>query len=269
MTTIGIMAGAGHMPVLGVRSAIEQGWDVFVVEIGAERNPHLAQPDTTACHIPIWQYERVVDTFVARGVEEVYVLGKLPGTLVNSPELDDAARAVLAQVTERGEHAVIGAFVADMARRGLRVRSQVELFRPYFVPIDFAAGRTPTEAEWRDIGFGYDVACALADKTDAGQTVVVKGGVVLALEAVEGTDAAIRRGGRLGGAGAVVVKAKGVRELAFELPAVGPETLSALEDVGATVLALEAERMLLLERETVIARAEAAGIALVAVKGAD
>lgn len=269
MTTIGIMAGAGCMPALGVRSAAEQGQNVFVIEIGAEPNPHLAGPDGAAAwHIPIWQYEQVIETFVANGVRDVYMLGKLPGTLVNSAQLDEAAQAVLAQVAERGEHAVIAAFVADMARRGLHVRSQVELFRPYFVPVGFAAGRAPTEAEWRDVRFGYEVARALADKTDAGQTVVVKGGVVLALEAVEGTDAAIRRGGQLGGPGAIVVKAKGVRDIDFELPAVGPETVAALEEVGAAVMALEAERMLLLERDTVVRQAEGAGIAVVAVQEA-
>lgn len=267
MKKIGIMAAAGEMPLLGVGSAQEQGRDVVVIDIGPEPNDRLAGAEYVGEHIPIWEYERVVDAFLSRGIDEVYILGKLSATLMHNAPLDEGAQRVLAQLTERGDHAVIAAFVADMARRGLRVHSQVDLFRPHFVPAGFAAGRALTEAEERDVRFGYDVACALADKTDAGQTVVVKGGVVLALEAVEGTDAAIRRGGRLGGPGAVVVKAKGERDLDFELPAVGPETLQALVDVKGAVLALEAERMLVLQRDAVVAQAEEAGVALVAVGG--
>lgn len=267
MKTVGILAGAGNMPLYGIRSAVAQGLDVYVVDIGPEPNSQLDFYKRERSHIPIWRYEQVVDALLSRGIHEVYILGKLPATMIYNSHLDEAARRVLDGMRERGDHAIIAAFVADMARRGLRVCSQVDLFRPYFVPAGFAAGRPLTKQEAQDVRFGYEVACALADKTDAGQTVVVKNGVVLALEAVEGTDEAIRRGGRLGGPGAVVVKAKGTRELAFELPAVGPETLAALQDVGAAVLALEAERMLLLEQDDVIPQAKAAGIALVAVKG--
>ena len=112
------------------------------------------------------------------------------------------------------------------------------------------------------------MARLLADEVDAGQTVVVKNGVVLAIEGAEGTDEAIRRGGRLGGPGAIVVKVKGRHGLAFELPAVGEETIAALAEARAGVLAVEGDRtLLLLDPETVRRQAEELGIALVAVAG--
>jgi hypothetical protein len=126
--------------------------------------------------------------------------------------------------------------------------------------------RSPRAREREDIRFGLAVAKAIG-AFEIGQTVVVKDGLVLAVEAVEGTDAAIRRGGELARRGAVVVKvAKPGQDLRFDVPAVGPETIRLMAEVQATVLAVEARRTLLLERESLVAAADAAGIAVTAVE---
>jgi DUF1009 family protein len=123
--------------------------------------------------------------------------------------------------------------------------------------------RAPGEAEWADIRRGFAVARALAEAS-VGQTVVVKRGAVGAVEAIEGTTEAIRRGTALSGPGAVVVKAvAGGHDFRFDVPAIGPESLEAAARGGATAVAIEAGRVLLLEPETTIRCAEAAGIALV------
>lgn len=151
----------------------------------------------------------------------------------------------------------------------MTVRSQLDLLQPYIVPVGFAAGREPSAEQLQDVAYGRKVARWLTDRVDAGQTVVVKDRVVLALEAAEGTDATIRRGGELGGAGAVVVKVKGSRNDPHDLPVVGLTTIAAMQDVGASVLAVEAERTLLLDKEAVITRAREAGISVVAVEGTE
>lgn len=268
MKPVAIMAGAGMMPVLGAAGARAQGREVFIVDIGPEANELLEPAGEGHCRIPIWRYGEVMDALRERGVTDVYILGKVPATLIADERLDGAARAVLARAGKKTEHEVIAAFVQDMAERGLAVRSQVELLRPLLAPRGLAVGAERlTPSHWQDVAFGRDVACALAEHVNAGQTAVVKGGLVLALEAVEGTDAAIRRGGALGGPGAIVVKVKGRRDSDFDLPVVGPDTMRAVADIGAAALAVEAERVFLLEREAIAALAEEAGVAFVAVEG--
>lgn len=266
LNTIAILAGAGELPALGARAAREQGRNIVAIRVVDAAADELSRHAAQYRHIPITRYGDVLAALAEAGVRDVYLMGKLPKTVVHVEELDAAARRVLSTVTERGDHAIIAALVRDMAAQGFTVRSQMELLEPYLVPVGFAAGRALSPREQADVRYGFEVACLLADRTDAGQTVVVKEGVVLALEAAEGTDETIRRGGRLGGPGAVVVKAKGRRPIDFELPAVGHHTIDAMADVGASVLAMEARRMLLVDAEGAAARAEELGIALATVE---
>jgi DUF1009 family protein len=127
------------------------------------------------------------------------------------------------------------------------------------------AGRPLTRAQAEDVALGMKVAALLGD-ADVGQTVVVRGGIVLAVEAVEGTDAAIRRAGLLGGRGQVVVKrSKPRQDTRFDLPAVGPATLEVMREASASVLAVEARRTLLLQADVLAREAERAGIAIVGI----
>lgn len=280
MKTVGIIAGAGQVPVAGVRAARARGWRVLAVPVAGEATPMAVDvapaPDDPQCRalaaagaecrpMAVSQYADIVATMVKEGVKDLYVMGKLPKTLVYSDDLDEAAREVVASRTGQGDHALIGAFVADLDRRGLTVRPQWELLSDHMVPRGFAAGRPLTAQEKADVRYGYRVARLLADEVDAGQTVVVKDGIVLAIEAAEGTDATIRRGGRLGGPGAVVVKVKGRHGLAYEVPAVGEDTLAAVRDAQAAVLAMEAGRTLLLEPGALHEQARKLGVAVVAV----
>ena len=123
--------------------------------------------------------------------------------------------------------------------------------------------REPSKKEWEDIRYGWDVGKQVG-ALDIGQCVVVKDRVIVAVEAVEGTDGAIRRGGELAHGGAVVVKrCKPQQDLRFDLPAVGPRTIEVMESVKASVLALEAGRGILLDRDETIAKANRAGIAII------
>lgn len=258
------------MPSLGVAAALERGRSVFVIDVGPEPNPLLSGGDSVR-HIPIWQYGLVVQTFIDHGVQDVYLLGKVDPTLMTDARLDEGARSVLTRVKEKAGHAVVSAFIEDMAQHGLRVRPQLELLQPLLVASDFSKGAQRLTAEQqRDIYFGYDTARALTEHLPAGQTVVVKQGLVLALEAAEGTDAAIRRGGALGGPGAVVVKVKGMnRDADLDFPVVGMGTVQAAIEIGAAALVMEADNVILLDREAVVEAAGAAGLALVAVTGAN
>lgn len=261
------MAGSGRLPLIGARTARQRGWNVAIVSVTNEPREELAAEAVSYHDISLSEYGRVVAAFTDVGVRDVYVLGKLPKTLIQTETLDDAATNVLSRVRERGDAALIRAFLHDMAQRGLIVHSQLDLLQTLLVQPGFSAGRELSSRERQDVGFGRKVARWLTDAVDVGQTVVVKDGMVLALEAAEGTDATIRRGGHLGGPGVVVVKVGGSRTGAHDLPVVGLTTLEAMVDVRAAVLAFEAEKTLLLDRDEVVSRARQFGIALVAVEG--
>ena len=152
-----------------------------------------------------------------------------------------------------------------MEREGIQVRESTFGLQGILVEDGPLTKRKPTKKEWEDIRYGWEVAQHIG-QIDIGQCVVVKEGVIVAVEAVEGTDGAIRRGGELARQGAVVVKrCKPQQDLRFDLPAVGPRTIEVMDSVEAKVLALEAGRSVLLDRAETIQKADRAGIAIVGV----
>jgi len=181
----------------------------------------------------------------------------------------DHADALFRSMNERAGSRIdanfAGSVIATLAAFGIEVLDQ----RPFFGDALAAAGsltrRVPSEAELADVRRGFEVARSVADAR-VGQTVVVRHGVVTAVEAVEGTSEAIRRGAAHAGPGAVVVKvAARDQDYRFDVPAAGMETLEAARDGGVTVLAVESERVAVLDRAAVAEAADAAGIAVIAV----
>jgi DUF1009 family protein len=165
-----------------------------------------------------------------------------------------------------GDDALLRAIAGYFEEHGVTIVAPTDYLAEVLCPEGLLAGPRLQPAQEKDVALGREVA-ALLGQADVGQTVVVREGHVLALEAVEGTDETIRRGGRLGGKGAVVVKrCKPEQDLRFDLPAVGPRTLEVMEEVGARVLALEAGRTVLLEAPELFAGAESRGISIVGVK---
>jgi DUF1009 family protein len=183
------------------------------------------------------------------------------------PDLRGAA--FLARTRSLKDDVRLRGIAGELERDGITIVEST-LFLGALVPTaGVLTTRQPTSREWDDIRFGSQVAKAIG-RWDIGQSVVVKQGAVLAVEGIEGTDAAIRRGGELGRGNVVVVKvSKPTQDLRFDVPAVGATTVAVLHDVGARVLALEAGRTIIIDRAAVIAAANAAGIAIVAVEAGD
>jgi DUF1009 family protein len=156
---------------------------------------------------------------------------------------------------------------AELEREGIHIRESTFGLSGILVENGQLTKRGPTKKEWEDVRYGWEVAREIG-RLDIGQCVIIKNRVVVAVEAVEGTDEAIRRGGALAGSGAVVVKrSKPQQDLRFDLPAVGPATIETMASVKASVLAVEAGRSILLDREEMCRRAERARIAIVGVTG--
>jgi DUF1009 family protein len=193
------------------------------------------------------------------------MLGKVAITHLFSGIRPDllGARVLFKARDLRGD-SVLEAIVATLEEEGIRVLETPPFLGPLLLPAGVLTRRAPSEQERQDIALGREVARQIAGLR-IGQTVVLKKGTIVAVESVEGTDAAVRRGGELSRGGVVVVKvARTDQDLRFDLPTIGPETLNALRDAAATALALDAGRTLVLDREQFVNGANALNLAVVA-----
>jgi len=174
--------------------------------------------------------------------------------------------ALLARMVHKKDDSILRAVAEELESEGIKVRESTLYLDNLVAKQGSITKRKPSNEEKRDIEFGWQMAKEIG-KLDIGQTVVVKGQAVIAVEAIEGTDEAIRRGGTLCGQGAVVVKVcKPQQDLRFDLPAIGSMTINTMAQIKASCLAVEAGKTIIIDRKTVIGDAERAGIAVVALK---
>ncbi|MGE5575825.1 MAG: LpxI family protein [Syntrophothermus sp.] len=266
MEKVGIIAGYGLLPVVCAKEIRRAGKSPLVVGVTNDLSPELAKVADEMHYINPGQLQRIIDTFLDRGVRELLMLGKIKKDIVFSGiDFDARVKAILSRIRDKRDDSLLLAFVEEMARDGLVVREQTAYLQELLPEKGVLGERRPSDVEWEDIHFGFPIAKSIAG-LDIGQTLVVKGKAVLAVEAIEGTDQAIRRGGALGRGGVVVIKvSKPQQDLRFDMPTVGTDTVESMRAAGAAALAMEAGKTLLLQREEVIAQADAAGLALVAV----
>jgi hypothetical protein len=261
------MCGAGEVPALMVRQARQHGWRVVAFAFAA---PSAAVVGDAARVVPsdVREMGPVMATLLEEKVSGVLLSGKFwMADLLRADQVDETHRAMAARagglLLDGNVKAVL---LSTLTGMGIDLLDQ----RPFLgdaLPRERVLGaRTPSEAEWADVRRGLEVARAAA-ALSIGQTVVVRRGAVSAVEAIEGTTAAVRRGTALSGRGAVVVKAVAAdHDFRFDVPTIGPETIDAAAEGGATVVAFEAGCVFVLDREATTRRADAAGIALVSAR---
>ncbi|HUF92384.1 MAG TPA: UDP-2,3-diacylglucosamine diphosphatase LpxI [Candidatus Limnocylindria bacterium] len=263
---LGLICGAGVLPALMAEQARRQGWRVvafaFPGAAGLEAHADAIIASRVAELAP------VLAGLQAHKVESVVFSGKFWMSDLLRAEAPDGVHARMVAAAGPLVDANMTAVVeATLGSLGITLLDQRAFLGQALAGAGCWSRRRPTEQEWTDVRRGFAVARALADAA-VGQTVVVKGGVVSAVEAMEGTSEAIRRGTALSGPGAVVVKSVArAHDFRFDIPTVGTETVEAAAAGGAGVVALEAGRVFLLDREATAARADAAGIALVSTDG--
>jgi DUF1009 family protein len=262
---IGVLAGYGELPVTFAMEAQAAGIDVCAIGLTADVNPQLRQVVSNYYEIPMGCWQQVLDTLHSFGAQDLVLLGKVDKSwALHATEIDARFRQVVGSLQERNDDRLILAFVADLSKEGFSLRSQDELLPHLFPGPGVLSERAPTQQEWNDIAFGYRMAKGIAG-LDIGQTCVIKQGMVLAVEAIEGTDACIRRGGQLGRSGAVVVKvAKPHQDRRFDIPTVGLDTLRVMHEAGTHVLAFEAGATFVLQQNRMYHYAKEQGMAIVA-----
>lgn len=269
METLGMIAGNRKFPLLFAQAARRHGvGKLIAVAFEGETEPDLSRFVDAVEWVKLGQLNDLIARFKKHGVEEVVMVGQIaPKNLFARISLDLRMTLLLAKLRTRNAETIFGAIGGELAKDGLRLvphASYLEEFIPRPGPL---TKRKPDQEQSQDIEFGARIARSVA-ALDIGQTVVVKQGTVLAIEGLEGTDACIARGGELGQGGAVVVKAtKPGQDMRFDIPVVGMTTIEAAKAAGISVIAFEAGRTLLLERDEIIKKADEAAICLVAFEG--
>lgn len=264
---IGLIAGNGRFPIIFADNAKKLGYAVSAVAHEGETEPELAQHVERIHWIKIGQFNKLIYALKGDGVSRAVMLGGIKKTHVFTTARPDFRMLALAgRLAFWKDDDILRGFAEELEREGITITESTFGLTGILVEEGALTKRTPSKKEWEDIRYGWEVAREIG-RLDIGQCVVIKDRVVVAVEAVEGTDGAIRRGGDLAKEGVVVVKrSKPQQDLRFDLPAVGPRTIEVMTSVKATVLALEAGRSVLLDREEMLHNAERAGIAVVGMK---
>lgn len=269
MNKIGLLAGIGRLPVEFARAASGMGVHVIAIGMLPEVDPELAHSVPLYEQIHIAKLDRIFKVLKRENVKQVTLLGKINKELVYAHrELPDfRVLKIFARLKNFSDDTVTLALVEELASEGITVLDQTELLRPLMPESGLLSKRGPTNQELADMRFGLKMAKSIGG-LDIGQTVVVKNRAVIAVEAIEGTDACIRRGGQLGRGGVTVAKsAKPKQDLRFDVPGVGPDTIDSMIAAGATALVIEAGCTLLVDRELTVEKANQHGISIVAMSG--
>lgn len=267
MEKLGILAGAGKLPVECARAAKQLGYEVYAVGLLDETDEQIAEFATDFQKISIGQLDAILNYLTGNELQKITMIGKVTKELLfNGKVIPDAKMLqLIMSLPDRKDDTIMMMFVRELAKAGLQTFDQTALIRKLMPHRGTVTRREPSEVERSDMDFGFMIAKELG-RLDIGQTVVVKNRAVMALEAIEGTDACILRGGKLANGGAVVVKvSKPNQDNRFDVPTVGQKTLEVMAEVGASALAIEADKTLLVDRENTVKLADEKGISIVAI----
>ena len=261
-----MIAGNGQLPLLFARAAHAQGLRVIAVAHHGETDPALAQCVDELTWVRVGQINRIRQALVRAGVKRAAMAGGIGHVkALHQARPDWGALRIISKLTSFRDDGLLRAVAADFESAGIEIVAPTLFLKEVLASVGLIAGHALSAAEAKDVALGREVALQLG-AADVGQTVVVRAGHVLAVEAVEGTDEAIRRGCLLGGPGVVVIKlSKPGQDERFDLPAVGPGTLSVMAEGRARVLAIQSGKTLILEGEQFVQEAERGGISVLGV----
>ncbi len=273
---IGLIAGNGSFPLLVLDAARAQGFDVIVAAIKEEASPEIEQHGATAVHwLSLGELSRLIETFQREGVHRAVMAGQVKHKQIFSSIRPDWKLAkLLLSLGTRNTDSLLGAVAKTLAEEGITLENSTSFLEPLLAKAGVLTRRAPTSQEKKDIEYGRSVARHLA-QYDIGQTVVVAESACVAVEAMEGTDAAIGRAGEimrslagdastLGRELTVVKIAKPNQDMRFDVPVIGVKTIEVMRQAGATCLALDAGKCLLLDGNAIIVAADSVGITIVA-----
>lgn len=265
-TTVGLIAGNGALPLLAAEEAKSQGLKIVAVSVANSPDLKLQHISSEFYHFSLGKVKKVIDALKASEVKELMILGKVEKlSIFDLVKLDSIALKILSQARSGGDFDLQRSLIQTLQEHGLEVLDQRTYLSSILTPRGLIGSKKPSKSDLEDIRYAINLAGEVS-RLDIGQTVIVKNKTPLAIEAVEGTNETIRRGGFLGKSGVVAAKAvKADHDFRFDLPTVGKETIQIMTEVKASCLALEAGRSFIIDQPQVIRIADREGIAIVGV----
>ncbi len=267
---IGLIAGNGQFPLIFTKRAKQKGYSVYAVAYINETDPVLGKHVDGLEWIHLGQINRLIKFFKKNSVHRTVMIGGIRKTKMFSDiKPDMRAISFIARLRTSHDDGVLRAFSDLLEKEGIQVLASTYLLPELIAKTGCWTKRKPNRIETQDIRIGWKMAKEVG-RLDIGQCVVVGHGTVLAVEAIEGTDAAIRRGGSLCKGHAVVIKVcKPNQDQRFDMPAVGAQTIQTMSEAGIRLLAIEAGSAIVFDREDMVALADQYGIAVVAMESAE
>ncbi len=263
---IGLIAGKGLLPVILSRNLRLRGFAVVAITFDRESEQKML-PEATQTHcMDVGQASNIIKTFKKAGVKDIALAGKVDKRILfNNPQLDAKALSIIEELQAKNDDSLLLAIVNAFEKEGFTILSQVELFRDLVPTVGVLSKRTPDDRERKDIDFGMKMAKGIAS-LDIGQTAIVYDKAVIAVEAIEGTDEAIERAGRVVKKGAIVCKvSKPKQDPRFDVPVIGVQTIDKMIESGATVIAIEANKTLIVDIMNTVAKADEKFISIIAI----
>ncbi len=266
--SIGIIAGMGRLPEIIAEEAKKKGLRVVTVALKELAGEGIRRYSDEMERISIGRFSKIIEFLKNRGITGVVMAGKAPKELLYKNTIIPDMRVIkmLFSLKDRKDDTIMLRVTDELEKEGIKVFRITDFAGSYLAKEGVMTQRRLTESEKEDILFGFRMAKEIG-RLDIGQTVVVKDKAVMAVEAIEGTDEAIRRGGRLAGSGGVVVKvSKPEQDLRFDVPVVGLGTLHAMYESRCSVLAVESGACIIMDREELIQTANRYNISIVGVR---
>ena len=266
--TLGIIAGSRTLPILVATEARKAGVEkIAAVGFEGETDPKIESLVDSIVWLRVGQLSKMVSAFRKEGVQKCVMAGQIAPKNLFEVRPDLRAMMMLWRLKEKNAHTIFGAIGEELAKEGIALIEATPWLKPAMPSEGFHLGPKLSSEQREDIEFGFRIAKEVS-RLEIGQMVVVKEGVVLAVEGFEGTDSCLTRGGELAGSkgGAVAVKvAKQNHDMRFDIPCIGAQTVMTCQKAGVNVLAVEAGKTILLEREEVENLIERKGPAIAAV----
>lgn len=263
---LGIIAGDGKFPIIIAEAARDNGYTVIAVAHTDITSQEIEKAADSAYWIKLGQMSKLIDTLKSEGVSEAVMAGGISKRLMFSNIMPDLrALSLLAGLKDKKDDTILRAIAGELEKEGIKINAATAYVKTILADSGAMTKREPTHEEWSDIRFGTEMAKEIG-RLDIGQCVVVKNLSVIAVEAVEGTDEAILRGGKLANGGAVIIKiCKPGQDIRFDLPTVGLATIKSMKETDARILAVEAGMTIMIDKGETLKYADEAGISVVGI----
>ena len=264
MAKIGVIAGSGELPIEFVKNAVSKGRNVEVFAIKRITDKSI-QKYTKTNWVNFGEVQKLIDLMKERNISDVVMLGKIEhySLIFSFHRLDKRAKEFFNKLRDKRAKSILEAVLKELELEGFNPIDPTPYLKNLLMPEGILNNIKPTETELNDAKFGIEMAKSIAE-LDIGQTVVVKNKIVVAVEGLEGTDKCILRGGELGGENCVVCKvARKSQDMRYDVPVIGVKTLKSMKKAKARLLAVESDKLFLLNKKEFIKTADNYGISVI------